>query len=292
MDNSSSYRPSTGTPPIVKSLIFITVACWLLVMGVLKYTGIDLGDYFALYNWNSDKFRPWQLLTYLFLHNYDFTSGSSVIMHIFFNMLGLWMFGSVLERYWGARRFLFYFLVTGIGAGIINMIVMNWQLAPMLYDRIEYISNPGYEAFDAFVSNYLPGSYNNDFVNSFLTDWYYDQDNPGYLRQSIEFVNGISVARSNTATVGSSGAIYGLLLAFGMLFPNAMIMMLFPPIPMRAKYFVIVFGAIELIAGLRNNIDDNVGHFAHLGGMLFGIILILYWKKKDRERERNMYYYE
>jgi membrane associated rhomboid family serine protease len=97
-------------------------------------------------------------------------------------------------------------------------------------------------------------------------------------------VSEISETRQNTVNVGASGGLYGLLLAFGMIFPNVMIMMLIPPIPMRAKYFVMVFGAIELFSGLRNNVDDNVAHFAHLGGMLFGIILILLWKKQDRKR--------
>jgi membrane associated rhomboid family serine protease len=97
-------------------------------------------------------------------------------------------------------------------------------------------------------------------------------------------VSEISQTRQNTVNVGASGGLYGLLLAFGMIFPNVMIMMLIPPIPMKAKYFVMVFGAIELFSGLRNNVDDNVAHFAHLGGMLFGIILILLWKKQDRKR--------
>ena len=117
-----------------------------------------------------------------------------------------------------------------------------------------------------------------------MKEWYYDRENPGFISQSREYVSEISETRQNTVNVGASGGLYGLLLAFGMIFPNVMIMMLIPPIPMKAKYFVMVFGAIELFSGLRNNVDDNVAHFAHLGGMLFGIILILLWKKQDRKR--------
>ena len=118
-------------------------------------------------------------------------------------------------------------------------------------------------------------------------EWHKDRLNPGMINQSIRYVNDIVEFRINLPTVGASGAIYGLLLAFGMMFPNAMIMMLIPPIPMKAKYFVVVFGLIELSMGLRNNLEDNVAHFAHLGGMLFGLLLILYYRKQDRNRYVN-----
>jgi membrane associated rhomboid family serine protease len=202
-------------------------------------------------------------------------------------MIGLWMFGSALEQHWGSKRFLIYYFVCGIGAALLHNTITGFQFAPMIADADIYMSAPSYTNFEAFVSNYLPGSFENDQINNFLVEWHKDRLNPGYLSESVMFVDEVVQFRMNIPTVGASGAIYGLLLAFGMTFPNAMIMMLIPPIPMKAKYFVVVFGAIELTMGLRNNLEDNVAHFAHLGGMLFGILIILWYKKQDRNRNVN-----
>jgi len=278
MDSSNPYFQQARRTSVVKSLIIITVASWLAVQAGIQLLQVDISQYLALYNYNSEKFRPWQLFTYMFMHDL------SGFMHIFFNMLGLWMFGSVLERHWGSKRFLTYYLITGMGAGVISMLAMTWQLNPMFESVQAYLANPGYVQFERFVSDNMPGSYQNDQLNQFLKNWYYNQQNPEYVRESVRAVMEISDMRLNTATVGASGSIFGLLIAFGMLFPNAMIMLLIPPIPMRAKYFVIIFGAIELFSGLRNNIDDNVGHFAHLGGMLVGFILLMIWKRRDNNR--------
>jgi membrane associated rhomboid family serine protease len=202
-------------------------------------------------------------------------------------MIGLWMFGSALEQKWGSQRFLVYYLVCGIGASLLHNTIVGFQLEPMLTSADIYMNAPSYTNFEAFASNFLPGSFENDQINNFLVEWHKDRLNPGMINQSIRYVNDIVEFRINLPTVGASGAIYGLLLAFGMTFPNAMIMMLIPPIPMKAKYFVVVFGLIELSMGLRNNLEDNVAHFAHLGGMLFGILLILWYKKQDRNQRVN-----
>ena len=268
---------SSSASPIVRSLIIICVALWLLTLGLTEM-GIDLTQQLGLYNFDSPFFRPWQLFTHMFMHD------TQSPFHLFFNMLGLWMFGSSLENHWGPKRFLAYFLITGVCAGILQTSVTNYQMRPMVIEANQFEANPSYDAFEHFASNYLPGSFGNDGLNEFLKQWYYDRENPGFISQSREYVSEISETRQNTVNVGASGGLYGLLLAFGMIFPNVMIMMLIPPIPMKAKYFVMVFGAIELFSGLRNNVDDNVAHFAHLGGMLFGIILILLWKKQDRKR--------
>lgn len=275
---NGSFSPRPSLPPVVKVLLILSVAAWILAKLVTDNTSFDVVRYFALYSWESPYFRPWQLFTYLFMHD---TVG---YFHLFFNMLALWMFGSVLERFWGPKRFLTYFLVTGMGAGIIHLAISNFQLAPMYRDAKAYTSAPSYDGFDTFSGNYLPGSYNNEGLNKFMEAWYYDRENPSYLLHSNELVSEIIEIRANTPSVGSSGAIYGLLLAFGMLFPNAMIMMLIPPIPMKAKYFVIVFGAMELFLGIQNEVNDNVAHFAHLGGMVFGIVMILFWKKQDKDK--------
>jgi membrane associated rhomboid family serine protease len=278
---NGSLNQRNSLPPVVKSLLIVSVASWLLVIFLKQAFQFNAIQYFALYSWESNYFKPWQLFTYLFLHD------DSGIFHLVFNMFGLWMFGSVLERFWGAKRFLAYFLITGIGAGIIHLTISNIQLHPMHSEARAYLENPSYEAFDSFTAKYLPNSYSNETLNAFKVEWYYNPDQRKLISESQLMVQEITEIRSNTPSVGSSGALYGLLLAFGMLFPNAMIMMLIPPIPMKAKYFVFIFGGLELFMGIQNNVNDNVAHFAHLGGMVFGIVLILLWRKQDKNK--NVY---
>ena len=163
--------------------------------------------------------------------------------HLFFNMFALWMFGKILENIWGEKRFLIYYMITGIGAAFIHLLISQYQIIS--------ISNQ----IPELVSIAIEGKYNPSIPLS------------KKLTQLII-----------TPTVGASGAVFGLLLAFGMLFPNALLYLYFA-IPIKAKYFVIGYGILELYAGINNNPADNVAHFAHLGGMIFGYILIKYWKK-------------
>jgi membrane associated rhomboid family serine protease len=265
---------------VVRTLIIINVVAYVLLLLASEYAGEQPLKILALHNWLSPDFKPWQIITHLFLHS---TGG---VFHLFFNMLALWMFGSALEQTWGEKRFMYYYFTCGIGAALVHNTVVGFQLQPMIAAADLYLSNPSYTLFEQFISNHLPGSYDNEQINDFLLAWYNDRLNPGFIAQSQVFVNDVVEFRTNIPTVGASGAVYGLLLAFGMTFPNAMIMMLIPPIPMKAKYFVIVYGLIELSMGIRNNIEDNVAHFAHLGGMVFGLLLILYYRKIDRTKFR------
>jgi len=284
MNSSFGARPST--PPTVRNLIILTVVCHILSIAATVFLQFNVVQNFGLHNWNSAYFKPWQLVSYMFLHDmsYIFLRDIGGITHLLFNMLGLWMFGSMLERFWGAQKFIIFYFVTGIGAGLINVFSTTILLQPMFDSAVFYMNNPGYNLFEHFVSNYLPGSYDNEGVNEFLKVWFNDPLNPGYIKESVQIVNQVTDLRLNTPTVGASGSIYGLLLAFGVLFPNSVIMLLIPPIPLKAKYFVLIFGGMELLLGLRNNLEDNVGHFAHLGGMLFGILLILLWKKQAKNK--------
>jgi membrane associated rhomboid family serine protease len=280
MNLFNSSRP--GAMPVVRTLIIINVVAYFLLMVASESAGSLPLEILALHNWLSPEFKPWQLITHMFLHD------MGGIFHVFFNMLALWMFGTALEQTWGPKRFVMYYFACGLGAAIVHNTVVAFQLQPMIEAADAYLSQPSYAAFDSFVSSYLPGSFDNEQINEYLLQWYKDQPNPGYISQSQQLVKEIVDLRINTPTVGASGAVYGLLLAFGMTFPNAMIMMLIPPIPMKAKYFVLVYGIIELSMGVRNNIEDNVAHFAHLGGMLFGILLILYFKKQDKNKYRYL----
>ena len=213
-------------PPVVKNLIMINVLMYLITV----ITGNFMYENFALFYFKSPFFKPYQLVTHMFMHG-GFT-------HILFNMYTLFIFGCVLERVWGSQKFLFYYFVTGIGAALLHMGVMYLQLRGYIAD---------FNAGDMFAQSSI---------------------------QSILV----------TPTVGASGAIYGLLLAYGMLFPDNIMQLIFPPVALKAKWFVIIFGALELLLGLSGRGGD-VAHFAHLGGMIFGFFLILYWKKNNR-----MYY--
>ena len=217
-------------PPITRNLLIANVVCYLLQLlaGSLR---IDLTDLLGLHFVLADDFRVWQLVSYMFLH------GS--LTHLFFNMFSLWMFGGLIERTLGAKRFLTYWMVCGIGAGICQEF---WQTGQYF---VEGLNNyPMVNTGTAIIP-----------MGDYLNLW---------------------------TTIGASGACYGVLLAFGMLFPNERIMLLLPPIPMKAKYFVAGYAAIELISAYASN--DNVAHFAHLGGMLFGWLLLRYWRTSRNRR--------
>lgn len=217
-------------PPITRNLLIANVVCYLLQL-LAGSLHIDLTDLFGLHFVLADDFRVWQLVSYMFLH------GS--LTHLFFNMFSLWMFGGLIERTLGAKRFLTYWMVCGIGAGICQEF---WQTGQYFMEGLN--NYPMVNTGTAIIP-----------MGDYLNLW---------------------------TTIGASGACYGVLLAFGMLFPNERIMLLLPPIPMKAKYFVAGYAAIELISAYASN--DNVAHFAHLGGMLFGWLLLRYWRTSRNRR--------
>jgi membrane associated rhomboid family serine protease len=247
------YSPSGFgfLPPVVKNLIIINGLFYLATVVLDNAMHIDLTDYLGLHYFASPHFQPYQFVSYMFMH------GS--FSHILFNMFALWMFGSVLEQVWGPKKFLIYYMVTGIGAAVIQMLVIYIQvynvelsLSPDLVAQIR-------ETGTQIIQN---GQNFSDPAMGKLNELY------------------------NTTTIGASGAVFGLLLAFGMLFPNSLIYLYFF-IPMKAKWFVILYGVIELFSGVYYT-GSNVAHFAHLGGMIFGFFLIIYWKKKaDKHRSNN-----
>jgi membrane associated rhomboid family serine protease len=239
-----SYSESPyGMPPVVKNLLIINV---LFFLGKIAFARLDinLNDIFGLHYFSSELFKPWQIVTYMFMHG-NFT-------HLFFNMFALWMFGKTIEYNWGTKRFFYYYMICGLGAGLIQLYVCAI--------RIFFLSKSlPQDAIDLVYSNGLQLLQNNQ---NYIGDL-------GKLNLAI-----------NTGTVGASGSIFGLLLAFGMMFPDARIYVYFL-IPIKARWFVIIYGALELIYGVTGT-ADGVAHFAHLGGMLFGFLLIMYWKKKKR----------
>jgi membrane associated rhomboid family serine protease len=260
-------------PPAVLNLIIINVILFLATY-VLANSGIDLVKTLGLYYPGSELFRPYQLLTHMFMHG-GFT-------HLFFNMFALWMFGRVLEQVWGSKRFLIYFFVTGLGAAGLHLLVNALSIGSLTNEAQALINTLSPDAFGEFLKHRFP-EYQGQ-VSEFVTNWSLDPDNPMYLGQAPEYIRQLTQLRMNIPTVGASGAVFGVLLAFGMLFPNTQLMLLFPPIPIKAKWFVMIYGAIELYLGFRNAAGDNVAHFAHLGGMIFGFILIKYWNRSKRNQ--------
>ncbi len=228
-------RNSFNSNTVVGNIIILNILA-MLTFYVLGYSTVEACGqegsfrtayyYGALYLPGSDWFRPWQLLTHIFLHD---KLGSGGWMHIVFNMYGIWMFGSLLENRWGAKRFLIFYIICGIGASLCYLAVRYYQLS-------------GLSPSDVCIAQHIP-------------------------------------------MVGASGALFALLLAYGLLFPNTELMIPFFPIPIKAKYFVLGYGLIELYSGFSNNPGDNVAHFAHLGGMLFGFILV-----KIYNRDRTNFY--
>jgi membrane associated rhomboid family serine protease len=218
-------------PPVTKNLIIINVLFFLGTLVAARY-GIDLGDVLGLHFFLAKDFHFYQFFTYMFMH--------ANFWHIFWNMFAVWMFGRIMEAQWGSRKFLFFYIVCGIGAGLTQEV-------------------------SQYVAYSVQGLANYDMINL-----------SGSLMPIGDYLNLWN-------TVGASGAIYGILLAFGMTYPNEPIFLMFIPIPIKAKYFVIGYAAIELFSGFGGS-ADNVAHFAHLGGMLFGLFLILYWRHQERRR--------
>lgn len=262
-------------PPVVKNLLIINVLFYVASIALKASLNIEIIDYLGLHLPMAEKFGAHQLITYMFLHAYPEPS------HIFFNMFALFMFGRMLETVWGPRRFLLYYMLTGVGAGIIHLIVQYLEVQPVLEAITFYMNNASPENLQAFLSQWYkvnsPGF--GSFVDQYNALLHTNPDMA--IALSKEFVYNYRADYLNAyVTVGASGAVFGILLAFGMLFPNTVLFLMFPPIPIKAKYFVIIYGVLELFMGVSNFSGDNVAHFAHLGGMLFGFVLIKYWQKK------------
>jgi len=281
--NYEQFRPRSFKvlPDVVKNLLIIN-GILFLAMKVMENSGIDLNDILGLHYFGSEKFRIYQLVTYMFMH------GS--FMHILFNMFAVWMFGAAIENVWGPKRFLTFYIITGLGAAVAHYGIVYFEMQPALAYFDNYIANPSIEslqtlrtsdAFRSFSSADMIDHYN-AFTREFNSMLGSNPDQA--LQLSVDYMKQLRVDSMNApVVVGASGAVFGLLLAYGMTFPNSIIYLYFA-IPIKAKYFVILYGALELFSGIANVAGDNVAHFAHLGGLVTGIIVILYWKNKNKRR--------
>lgn len=234
--NSSGFMSSI--PVVTRNLLIINILVWLAQF--LLGRVIEIDKYLALHFFESDLFMPHQIITYMFLHD------PSSPAHLFFNMFAVYMFGRTLEMVWGPKRFLVYYLLTGIGAAVAQELVYAIEYREIVFNSAIINVNIGEQIINK-----------QDFYNIL------------------------------PPTLGASGAVFGILVAFGMLFPNVELMMLFFPVPIKAKWFVIGYGVVELFLGIANSAGDNVAHFAHLGGLITGFFIILYWRKKGKANGHN-----
>jgi membrane associated rhomboid family serine protease len=254
------YRPPSFSlfPPVVKNLLIANTLFFIATLVVNNTYHIDLNNILGLHYFQASTFKPYQLVTYMFMHG--------GFAHILFNMFALWMFGYSLENLWGPKRFLFFYFVCGIGAGLTQEFVQYFYFHHIHQALEVFSSAPNQPDFTAIAAKYfgLEASGGETFSGQYMVL---------LLQKAFED------AMSQSVTIGASGAIFGILLAFGMLFPNTLLYVyLF--VPVKAKYFVIVYGLIELFSAVSNRPGDDVAHYAHIGGMVFGFFLIMYWRRK------------
>lgn len=229
-------------PPVTKNIIIINLLVWLAMLILPQRLGIDFLQIGGLHYFKAPDFNPIQVVTYMFMHD------TGTFAHLFFNMFTLWMFGITLERVMGSARYLFFYISVGIGAALFQELVWSFTWEHQFLDWVSRSTGaPLSMVHEAFGSGQL-GEWQDYFLNRY------------------------------NITIGASGAVYGILLGFGMLFPNRPLYLMFVPVPIKAKWMVIGYGVIEILLGVAGN--DGVAHFAHLGGMIFGFILLYYWKKK------------
>ncbi|MDR2292221.1 MAG: rhomboid family intramembrane serine protease [Prevotellaceae bacterium] len=239
--NYTSNTIFDKSTPVVTNIIIINV------LMLLASKAFDLIS-FALFYPISPDFKPYQFVTHMFMHG--------GIFHLIFNMYALWMFGKILEKIWGSKRFFIYYFVTGLGAAAIYTLVNFIQLS-FIESNIDATTLESMKSL-------LEGGKELIYKDIYIRQWYEITCIP---------------------VLGASGAVFGVLLGFGMLFPNTVLRLLFPPIALKAKYFVLIYGAIELYLAINNPVGGGIAHTAHLGGMIFGFILIKIWHKK-----RNIFY--
>jgi membrane associated rhomboid family serine protease len=283
--SNQEFRPGGFQilPPVVKNILIISVLMFVIQYILQIRMNLDLTDYLGLHYFSAPLFRPYQFVTYIFMHG--------GIAHLFFNMFAVWMFGAALENIWGSKRFLIFYLVTGMGAALIQYVVYYFEITPVLNVVANLQQNPGDDSLNAFFNSKLfAGSLTREAYDHFIS--FADRYN-AVLTESPSLAASLANDYLQTyradflnahTVVGASGSLFGILLGFAMLFPNTYLNIYFF-IPIKAKYFVMLYGGLEIYSAIKNDPTDNVAHFAHLGGMLFGFIMIKIW-----QRNRSNFY--
>lgn len=249
MINRSTGGWWSQIPPATKNLILVNVVIWLVEVLIPRF-GTVLVEHTGLHFWGSGRFNPVQIVTYMFLHD------QSTPLHLLFNMFTLWMFGRILEMTWGTRKFLVFYFICGIGAALTQEVVWNLTW------------------FHDYISGIAP-------LNGLTYDHMAQAAKEALASGDPRFLSAVGAYKSAMLTVGASGAIFGLLLGFAYTFPNMPLYLFFIPLPIKAKYMVVGYGLIEFFLGVSGS-QSTVAHFAHLGGLLFGLVVLLWWRYGPR----------
>jgi membrane associated rhomboid family serine protease len=257
-------------PPVIKNIIIINIGVFALTFFAQDF----MFRYFSLYSLRSPLFEPYQLVTHMFMH------GS--LGHIFFNMFGVFMFGRILESVWGSKKMLIFYTVCGLGAALTHLTVNYIQMSKLFSLAGQFDAAPSYALFNEIVDKFgiRQVGYYEQMVN-FMQQWFYQTDDMSFIPQATTYVQRIVSTNLQVPTVGASGAVFGLLIAFAMMFPDVELIFIFLPVPIKAKYLIPIYAVVELVFGVSNFKWDNVAHFAHLGGALFGFLLVKYWKRNQ-----------
>lgn len=235
--------------PVCFNLIVINLICLLATMFFSEKFGFSLNDKLGLHFVMSDKFYFYQFFTYMFMHG--------GLEHLFFNMFAVYMFGSVFEQIWGGKKFLFYYFIAGLGAAALQQLVWSWEYFSLMNKTAD---------FSLLMQEVMTNGA--DVIHRGMN----------YTDKALGSLNLLM----NIPTVGASGAVFGILLAFGFMFPQEKLFLFFIPIPIPARVFVVIYGVIELIGGVANFSWDNIAHFAHLGGLIAGLVVVLIWRKQNK----------
>lgn len=251
-------------PPVIKNLIILNALMLLAAWVLDAQFGISLEKLLGFHYFESKLFKPYQLVTYMFMHG--------GFIHLFFNMYALFIFGVMLESVWGSRKFFTYYILCGLGAIAIQGLVNYIQYFFIEREFAQLMTAYSSTAFITFVQDSFPN------INAAAGSELYRLIMSAGQGDAATIFNDLMQFNMTIPTVGASGAVYGILLAFGMMFPNTQLMLLIPPIPIKAKWLVIIYGGLEFSLGITQQ-GSNIAHFAHLGGMIVGFILIRLWKK-------------
>lgn len=251
--------------PFVRNLLIVNILTYVVQISIASFT-----DWFSLHSFTSSHFRPYQFFTYMFLHS---TQSAG---HLLSNMLSLFIFGPVLEEFLGQKKFLTLYLVSGIGAGVLYSFINLYELNQMNEAANLYTKYPSPDSFLDFFQHYGQNflSQVSDFANKFEANLTSQE----YIQQSVNYVHQLTNAATDHPTVGASGAVFGILMAFGYLFPEKELFLILFPFPIKAKYFIAAYGLYEFYAGVMHR-DSEIAHFAHIGGMLFAFLLLKWWRK-------------
>lgn len=263
----SVFRPGgfQAPPTVTKNLLIINGLIFLAQLTLGETLGLRVDNLFALHYWGSELFRPYQLITHMFMH--------ANFMHLFGNMFALYMFGAALETTWGPKRFFIFYFICGLGAAVCHLGALTYENLTLTHDVQAFFNSPSASTFAVLQHKYdlSFGGYELSYPTS-----------AGQMEAARVFLQQYVTEFRNSPTVGASGAIFGLLFAFGYLFPNSLLYINFL-FPVKAKYFIAIYMIAELVAGVQNSAGDNLAHFAHLGGALFSFILLRTWLNKDRQ---------